>query len=154
MDTIESQFWLAFATCIVVSVLSVLFAYEIIRGYNFRFVYGAKDKIYQLILFFVFFAVGIELAIDYVPSVVDVVQHDCCESDVIVEECITYDPVNRYGSRYQKIVIFIPETGEHREVVYSRASTVDVEVNKTYRVRYYQKLKMFEFIYCVDDMNE
>ena len=105
---------------------------------------------------------GFVLTRPYVSSVVSVAKQEYVETDATVVECIFRENPSRTEDRYKKLVIYIPETDEYHEIELVGTQKLDVQVGKTFRIKYYPSLmeasdpnaRFVEFLYCVDDMNE
>ena len=150
---LEALFWTGLVCSVITLIFGLLLFIDLIRGS--RVFTDAKDRLYAILLTFILLGSGIELSIDAISNIVDVVHQNYYESDVTVVECIKCEVPPIHGDAYVKIVVYIPETGEYREVTCNLASPIDdLEEGKIYHVRYYKNMDSFEFQYCVDDMNE
>lgn len=73
------------------------------------------------------------------------------EDDMLLVDYLSIyrDPDGNGQISYSKPKFYIPSKDEYI-VLY----LVDLEIGKTYRIRYYPNCKIAEVLYCVDDMNE
>ena len=100
--------------------------------------------------------------VDCAPDIVTMAKQEYIESDVMIVECIYKTPVPYNHSKYEKIVIYIPETGKNYEVNIVGEENINIQEGKIYHIKYYPAhlekddvgSRWVEFLYCVDDMNE
>ena len=160
MIGIEGQYWIKLAVGVIFLFVGILLVLYVFSD-AFR-ILKIKDKILCMFSILLVCCIGIVFTVDCAPNIVTMAKQEYIESDVMVVECISKTPVPYNPSKYEKLVIYIPETGKNYEVNIVGEENINIQEGKIYHIKYYPahlekddvKSRWVEFLYCVDDMNE
>jgi len=142
----QKTYWTLFGLCLMGIIFSFIFCIFIIilfskKQLNLKYFIG-----YILTLFLVFFASMYQFGYC-------IKDYNFAKNNTFIEETLTvieFTKIERDLDGNGKISYSEPKFYIHGKDEYIVLYTQDVEVGKTYRVRYYPNTKICEILYCIE----